>query len=639
MLVITLLISGTVLFVAIAPLFTFQVLSFRSNFERDTATLAAVIANNSTAAVIYKDAKTGSELISSLQAEPAVVTACLASLDGSVFARFGQAENTENLSRFPPPGKFAFTGRQALYTQSIELEKKRVGTLYLRLDYWQTFVELLHLYGLVILGVMLASVSLAVLLSGRLQRIITDPVLDLARAAQAVGEHKDYSLRVRANERGDELGQLTRSFNEMLGRIQTQNQDLKESRDRFEVLVNSVDGIVWESGADLRFTFVSRQSERILGYTPEQWLANPNFWREHLHPNDAARALKSYRDCAAREKPYSHEYRMIAADGRAVWICESVVVQLGKDGQSLLARGIFQDITQQKLAAEELAKLNRQLVDTSRQAGMAEVATGVLHNVGNVLNSVNVSCTLLLDAARRSEVANLPKVAAMLEAQKGRLAEFLSQDPKGKLIPVYLCSLAPLLMEEQASTLKELSGLRDKIDHIKEIVAMQQSYATVSGVIQTLAITELVEDAIKLNTGALTRHGVQVERQFKEVPPVATDKHKVLQILLNLIRNAKYACDEGGVEPKVITLRVHCPGPERVRVQVVDNGVGIPPENLTRIFFHGFTTRKGGHGFGLHSGANAAKEIGGVLTAHSDGPGKGAVFTLELPLHNQRVVE
>ncbi|HSA03324.1 MAG TPA: ATP-binding protein, partial [Candidatus Paceibacterota bacterium] len=179
--------------------------------------------------------------------------------------------------------------------------------------------------------------------------------------------------------------------------------------------------------------------------------------------------------------------------------------------------------------------------------------------------------------------------------------------------------------------LKELNSLRDKVDHIKEIVAMQQDYARISGVIDTLSITQLVEDALKLNAGALTRHGVTVLRQYDPVPLVATDKHKVLQILLNLVRNAKYACDESGRESKTLTLRVYRSRLDRVAVQVIDNGVGIPPENLLKIFSHGFTTRKDGHGFGLHSGALAAKELGGSLMAESAGPGRGATFTLELP--------
>jgi signal transduction histidine kinase len=116
------------------------------------------------------------------------------------------------------------------------------------------------------------------------------------------------------------------------------------------------------------------------------------------------------------------------------------------------------------------------------------------------------------------------------------------------------------------------------------------------------------------------------------VPPLITEKHKVLQILVNLMRNAKYALDEGGRPEKLMRVRAELNGHGTVRISIIDDGVGIAPENLTRIFGHGFTTRKAGHGFGLHSGALAAKELGGTLIAQSDGPGCGANFTLELPL-------
>jgi signal transduction histidine kinase len=145
-----------------------------------------------------------------------------------------------------------------------------------------------------------------------------------------------------------------------------------------------------------------------------------------------------------------------------------------------------------------------------------------------------------------------------------------------------------------------------------------------------------VEDSLRMNEGAMSRHGVEVIRDFETVPPMNLEKHKILQILVNLLRNAKYACDDSGRADKRLSVRV-ANGDGWVRISVTDNGVGIPPENLTRIFNHGFTTRKEGHGFGLHSGALAAKEMGGSLNVQSEGPGQGAMFTLELPCSPQEV--
>jgi C4-dicarboxylate-specific signal transduction histidine kinase len=180
--------------------------------------------------------------------------------------------------------------------------------------------------------------------------------------------------------------------------------------------------------------------------------------------------------------------------------------------------------------------------------------------------------------------------------------------------------------------LKELDHLKKNIEHIKEIVAMQQSHSKVSGVSERVKVAELVEDTLKINSGGLARHGVQIVREYdSSVPDIMIEKHKVLQILVNLIRNAGYACDESGRTDRRMTVRI-ARQDGRVRISVADNGVGIPAENLNRIFNHGFTTKKDGHGFGLHSGALAAKEIGGSLAVRSDGPGLGAEFTLELPL-------
>jgi signal transduction histidine kinase len=191
--------------------------------------------------------------------------------------------------------------------------------------------------------------------------------------------------------------------------------------------------------------------------------------------------------------------------------------------------------------------------------------------------------------------------------------------------------VADHLAAEHQEILEELKSLSGNIDHIKEIVAMQQSYARVLGVVESLPVAELVEDALRLNSGAMERHQVKVIREYSEVPPILVDKHKVLQILVNLIRNAKYALDDRGHSDKQMILRIGLNGNQMVKVSVIDNGIGIPAEYLTRIFEHGFTTRKEGHGFGLHNGALTAKELGGALIARSDGPGKGAMFTLELP--------
>jgi signal transduction histidine kinase len=287
---------------------------------------------------------------------------------------------------------------------------------------------------------------------------------------------------------------------------------------------------------------------------------------------------------------------------------------------------------QVRAQTEIIQRNQRELMEASRQAGMAEIATSVLHNVGNVLNSVNVSATVASDRLKSSSIPMLSRTVDLMEQHREELGEFITSNPRGKNLPPFLKSLAARLQEEKAILLKEMDDLRNNIEHIKQIVAMQQGFARASTLIDAIEPIEIIEDALRINASGLTRAGIKVKRDFDpSLGNVCADKHKLLQILVNLIRNAENACAESGTSPKEIVLSaVRCNG--RVEISVQDNGVGIPSENLTRIFSFGFTTRENGHGFGLHSSALAAKEMGARLTVRSDGPGQGARFTIEMPV-------
>jgi len=303
---------------------------------------------------------------------------------------------------------------------------------------------------------------------------------------------------------------------------------------------------------------------------------------------------------------------------------------VGPDGQKLGAVAVIQDTTERKQQELELERTHKELVTASRQAGMAEIATNVLHNVGNTLNSVNISASLVAERLRQSRAPSISRLAALLTEQRERIGQFMSEDERGKRVPEYLAALAEQLQGDQRVALEEITSLRENLEHIKDTVAMQQSYAKRLGVTETVDVVDLVEDSLRLNAGAFVRHGVTLRREFSTVPLIIVDRHKVLQILVNLIRNAKYACDDAGKPEKLITLRIE-PSTLGVRISVIDNGIGIKLEHMGRLFTHGFTPRQSGHGFGLHSGALAARELGGTLHAKSDGPGQGATFILDLP--------
>jgi PAS domain S-box-containing protein len=320
-----------------------------------------------------------------------------------------------------------------------------------------------------------------------------------------------------------------------------------------------------------------------------------------------------------------------AKDGTLFWADTTVVPFVDATGKPFQYIVIRFDLTARKRADAALAKAHRELLEVSRQAGMAEVATGVLHNVGNVLNSVNVTATCVAENLRKSKAASLPRLVALLREHEADLGHFLTADPRGQQIPNYLAQLTDHITGEQAYAQQELAELQKHIDHIKEIVTMQQGFARFSGLTEIVQVPDLVEDALRMNSSSLLRHDVKVIKEFSAVPPITVEKHKVLQILVNLLGNAKHACEAANRDDKQVTLRV-LSAADRVQIEIADNGVGIAPENLTRIFNHGFTTKKNGHGFGLHSGALAAQEMGGALKVHSAGLGHGATFTVELPL-------
>lgn len=302
------------------------------------------------------------------------------------------------------------------------------------------------------------------------------------------------------------------------------------------------------------------------------------------------------------------------------------------DGRCIGRVWCFRDVTGRKRAEAQLAQANRQLVESSRQVGMAEIATSVLHNVGNVLNSVNVSATLVDERLHRSPAKHLNRASELLDGASGDFSRFLHEDPNGKTFRNYFKALLGAWRDEHQEIQTEMESLRKNIDHIKVVVAMQQSYARIGGAVEELDLHEVMEDAVQINSAGFERERIKLNRTYQTVSRFLADRHKLLQILVNLLSNAKYALENNAPDQREIVLTIRAQAADRVCLQVTDNGVGIEPENLQRIFNQGFTTRKNGHGFGLHSSAIAASEMNGVLTVRSDGPGRGATFTLELPV-------
>ena len=324
-----------------------------------------------------------------------------------------------------------------------------------------------------------------------------------------------------------------------------------------------------------------------------------------------------------------HECAGLGVEGRLLPL--EVGTSLLQDDGGTLAVLVVRDLTELKEKERKVAELNDALISASRQAGMAEIATGVLHNVGNVLNSVNVSASLIKEAAENGSTRRLQLICNLLDEQED-LGAFFSSDPRATKVLPFLHGVIEKLDECRQQLLDETVNMTDRISHIKVIVGKQQEHAKTVTVVEVLDMVEVLDDAITLAADGFASNGVTLENEALDEAMVEMDKHKVVQILVNLLKNAAQAAAQGGADSPMVWVSVACDD-GRASVTVRDNGVGISPEHLSKIFTHGFTTKKEGHGFGLHNSGNAAQEMNGGLSVHSEGLGHGAEFTLWLPLY------
>jgi signal transduction histidine kinase len=295
-------------------------------------------------------------------------------------------------------------------------------------------------------------------------------------------------------------------------------------------------------------------------------------------------------------------------------------------------------------AKAKVEKLNLQLeltykklMEAAHSAGMAEVASNVLHNVGNALNSVNVSANLIIEKLAKSEIPNLLKLADILKEHGDNLADFLTNDPQGKFIPTYIFEAGNHLVQQKNEILENLNSLTKNVDHIKEIIQMQQFYAGTEKQQDCVSLPELIENAIAINNAGLERNKIEVIREYEDFGNIFIDKHRTIQVLVSLIDNAEHALAESSNEPKQLKIRVTKADNNKVKIEISDNGIGIRQEDLNKIFSKGFTTKSSGHGFGLHGCQKAAKDMQGNITVNSSGPGQGTTFTLEIPLKKTEV--
>ena len=455
-------------------------------------------------------------------------------------------------------------------------------------------------------------------------------LIALGLAGTGLGLHRwrTAALHWRNERLAKGIAERTAALAERTAELAKSNEAIRSSEYFYHSLVESLPQIIARKDAEGRFTYANAAFSEMVG-RPD--LPVVGLYNRDIYPPEQEAKIRAD-DVRVMETGQVLEYEnVVERPGQKKRYLQVKKVPLYADRRPIGVLVLFWDLTAFRETEELLRHAQQELIETSRLAGIAEVATGVLHNLGNALNNVNTSAALAADRLRKSKAAGVGKAAQLLLEQGDRLAEFLTTDPRGRQLPDYLKQLAALLQEERVESVRELEALQDSVDHIKQIVAAQQSYAHVSGLFEAVPPAELVEFAVRISEASLARHKITIVREFSPAPAVRVERHKVLQILLNLIRNAKESIIDHGRPDSQIILGIRASLEGRAQIYVTDSGMGIAPENLTRVFAFGFTTKVNGRGFGLHASANAAQEMGGSLVARSDGPGRGATFILELP--------
>jgi PAS domain S-box-containing protein len=631
--------------------------TFRAGLVDRLRTQSVVVGTNTTAALSFGDVETAKQILGALEDDPVIEAACLYDHGGNRLATYirpgGPAERCPDRPRGQPED----TDGDALMVESaIGHDQEVIGSVLLISDL--DLVNARTARFLAIVGiVMVVSLIVAFAMATRLQGAVVRPVLTLAETAKHVSRTRDYSVRA-AKQTSDEVGALTDAFNAMLDEIETGERALKAARadlerrvadrtrdlewaklsaervaeslrlseERFRFISDHVPVGIFRTDAEGGFSYANERLLRVLGMEP--LAATGNGWQEAIHPDDREGVLADWEQVRSSGAELTRELR-VAVAGEVRWVYIQTRQLSDASGRPQIV-GTLTDVTERKQAENEREKMNLERLEMSRQAGMAEVATGVLHNVGNVLTSVNVASSVLHDRIRNSNAGQLGKAVRLLEEHRDRLSDYVAADPRGKLLLPFLTALAERLDGDRTEMLAEIGTVIENIEHIKQIVATQQTFARASGLTEVVDVAELIDGAVSLSEVGLARHKIHIVRDFQPVPRISLDKHKVLQVLINLLSNAKHALMDSGREDRQLVLRSRLVEGS-IRIAVEDNGVGIPPDNLKEIFRFGFTTKENGHGFGLHGSALAAKQLQGSLLVESDGVGRGARFILELP--------
>ncbi|HEY4975326.1 MAG TPA: PAS domain-containing protein [Steroidobacteraceae bacterium] len=436
----------------------------------------------------------------------------------------------------------------------------------------------------------------------------------------------------------NEQGEPARALGAMLDVTESYQRqvELEALSIRFSVATRAAKAGVWEFQAESGDIWWNDAMYEIYGVAPENFRPDMTNALAMIHPDDLPHAQAAWSEALQHSDQLNTQYRIIRPDGSIGYIDSVAAVVTDPDTQQRRLVGIALDISQRVEAEQRERQLQKQLREASHQSGMAEVATGVLHNVGNALNSLGIAYSTAQTRLKAYQVDRVARVAAMLEEHRGSLADFLTNDERGKQLPAYLSALGARLNADADAVQLEFDALNRHIQYLRHIVQAQQSYARVGDAHEQVNVGELLETALTLKSDELK--GTEIIRDIGELPTVRTDRYKLLQILVNFVANA---CDAMAANrPRAARLAIHVHAAlGQLEIAIEDSGIGIAPELLARVWEFGFTTKAHGHGFGLHSAAVAAQQLGGAVDAQSGGIGRGARFSVTIPLTAQVQIE
>ena len=410
---------------------------------------------------------------------------------------------------------------------------------------------------------------------------------------------------------------------------QEERQTIERLTRHFDVATRAARVGVFERDATFEIVWWSEMMWEIFGQDPSTFVPSNEAWLQLIHPDDLERIRQEVQQFKQELAAVNMQYRIIRPDGELRHIQSIGAPAELQNGSVQRVGGITLDVTERVHAKEREQALQAQLRESSHRAGMAEIATGVLHNVGNVLNSLGIANSTAQRELKASRFEQLQQATALLRNNRETLAAFLTSDERGRHLPDYLPALSAQVSLNSRAVQAELATTEQLLNHLNDIISAQQELARIGGQYEYVHLSELIETALLVQSADLAQ--IEVTRAYEDLPPVSSDRHKLLQILVNLISNARDAIEAGAGGRGRISLKLAREG-DLALLTVEDSGTGMSPDVLARLWQFGFTTKKDGHGFGLHNSANAAHEIGATLSAHSDGIGQGSRFILSLPI-------